>query len=59
MRAFIINALLCAMAVCDALTMASYLVYILRFRIFDSTDGVIGWANRSIIDYYLIAIDLC
>ncbi|VDP19897.1 unnamed protein product [Heligmosomoides polygyrus] len=44
MRAFIINALLCAMAVCDALTMASYLVYILRFRIFDSTDGVIGYS---------------
>ncbi|CAJ0599587.1 unnamed protein product [Cylicocyclus nassatus] len=43
MRAYIINALLCAMAVCDALTMASYLVYILRFRIFDNPEGSFGY----------------
>ncbi|KAK6740265.1 hypothetical protein RB195_008621 [Necator americanus] len=42
MRAYIINALLCAMAVCDALTMTSYLIYILRFRIFDNATGVYG-----------------
>ncbi|KAK6024960.1 hypothetical protein OSTOST_09153, partial [Ostertagia ostertagi] len=35
MRAYTINAILCAMAVCDALTMTSYLIYILKFRIFD------------------------
>ncbi|KJH48717.1 hypothetical protein DICVIV_05173 [Dictyocaulus viviparus] len=42
MRTYIINALLCAMAVCDALTMLSYLIYILRFRIFDYSAGVAG-----------------
>ncbi|ETN82415.1 hypothetical protein NECAME_07992 [Necator americanus] len=44
MRAYIINALLCAMAVCDALTMTSYLIYILRFRIFDNATGVYGYS---------------
>uniref|UniRef100_A0A1I7X6Z7 G_PROTEIN_RECEP_F1_2 domain-containing protein n=1 Tax=Heterorhabditis bacteriophora TaxID=37862 RepID=A0A1I7X6Z7_HETBA len=44
MRAYIINALLCAMAVCDALTMVSYLIYILRFRIFDNDSGVFGYS---------------
>ncbi|KHJ88838.1 hypothetical protein OESDEN_11360 [Oesophagostomum dentatum] len=55
MRAYIINALLCAMAVCDALTMTSYLVYIIRFRIFDNEEGESGGAlmyyqlNSSVI----------
>ncbi|KAJ1374354.1 Serpentine type 7TM GPCR chemoreceptor Srw [Parelaphostrongylus tenuis] len=44
MRTYIINALLCAMAVCDTITMSSYLVYILRFRIFDNTTGVVGYS---------------
>ncbi|KAL6728314.1 hypothetical protein Aduo_010095 [Ancylostoma duodenale] len=43
MRAYIINALLCAMAVCDALTMMSYFVYILRFRIFDNRGEELGF----------------
>ncbi|XGW17263.1 hypothetical protein V3C99_002122 [Haemonchus contortus] len=43
MRAYIINAILCAMAVCDALTMSSYLIYIIKFRIFDN-NGVIGYS---------------
>ncbi|CAI4232057.1 unnamed protein product [Auanema sp. JU1783] len=44
MRAYIINALLCAMAVCDALTMASYLIYILRFRLFDNDSTTFGYS---------------
>lgn len=51
MRAYIINALLCAMAVCDAFTMGSYLVYILRFRIFDNTDGItFGFHNNKALN---------
>ncbi|PIO73560.1 hypothetical protein TELCIR_04468 [Teladorsagia circumcincta] len=43
MRAYTINAILCAMAVCDALTMTSYLIYILKFRIFDY-GSVVGYS---------------
>ncbi|VDM62749.1 unnamed protein product [Angiostrongylus costaricensis] len=49
MRTYIINALLCAMAVCDILTMSSYLVYILRFRIFDNTIGVAGYSYSWLV----------
>uniref|UniRef100_A0A0K0CWK9 G_PROTEIN_RECEP_F1_2 domain-containing protein n=1 Tax=Angiostrongylus cantonensis TaxID=6313 RepID=A0A0K0CWK9_ANGCA len=49
MRTYIINALLCAMAVCDTLTMSSYLVYILRFRIFDNTSGVAGYSYSWLV----------
>ncbi|CAB3402981.1 unnamed protein product [Caenorhabditis bovis] len=48
MRVYIINALLCAMSICDIITMASYFVYILRFRIFDSSN-VIGYTYPWLI----------
>ncbi|WKY00536.1 hypothetical protein Q1695_014962 [Nippostrongylus brasiliensis] len=53
MRTYIINALLCAMAICDALTMLSYLIYILRFRIFDNDVGIIGYSYPWLV--FLIA----
>ncbi|KAK5971796.1 DroMyoSuppressin Receptor [Trichostrongylus colubriformis] len=52
MRAYTINAVLCAMAVCDALTMSSYLIYIVNFRIFDS-NGVVGYSYPWLV--FLIA----
>ncbi|CAD6188652.1 unnamed protein product [Caenorhabditis auriculariae] len=44
MRAYVMNALLCAMCVCDVTTMASYFIYILRFRIFDNSSEFFGYS---------------
>ncbi|CAO4371957.1 unnamed protein product [Caenorhabditis nigoni] len=49
MRVYIINALLCAMSICDIITMTSYFIYILRFRIFDSPATTIGYSYPWLI----------
>lgn len=49
MRVYIINALLCAMSICDIITMTSYFIYILRFRIFDTPSTIIGYSYPWLI----------
>lgn len=49
MRVYIINALLCAMSICDITTMTSYFIYILRFRVFDVPSTTIGYSYPWLI----------
>uniref|UniRef100_A0A8R1HXX6 G_PROTEIN_RECEP_F1_2 domain-containing protein n=1 Tax=Caenorhabditis japonica TaxID=281687 RepID=A0A8R1HXX6_CAEJA len=49
MRVYIINALLCAMSICDIITMSSYFIYILRFRMFDVPSNTIGYSYPWLI----------
>ncbi|CAJ0941696.1 unnamed protein product, partial [Mesorhabditis belari] len=43
MRIFAINSILCVMAVCDVVTMISYLIYIVRFKILDNDAHQMGY----------------
>jgi hypothetical protein len=49
MRQYAVNCLLSAMALCDVATMLSYLIYIVRFNLFEKTDQIGGYSRVWII----------
>ncbi|CAI5444440.1 unnamed protein product [Caenorhabditis angaria] len=54
MRVYIINALLCAMSICDIITMFSYFIYIIRFKLLDDNSSQ-TWGYPYIWLIFLIA----